>query len=122
MSLRGAWTKTPGRPPAARAPAARGIAAGGLAPRPNRGRDNVALLQLLAVDGSADHPAHRLVGIGGNDGDLPEILGARLGPEDVQLVTGKQAVVRTDCDLDPLVQPVDPRDFPLDGGRAAARL
>src|SRR5262245_39117259 len=59
MSLRGVWTKMPGRlaeeprPPTARvAPVPVPVA---LAARPERRRDKVALLYLLALDGRADH-------------------------------------------------------------------
>src|SRR3954447_8811757 len=111
MSLLGAWTRTPGRRPAAgRAAAGRaaGVAAGALAPRFDRRRDNVPLLYLLALVGVSVYPAHGLVGIDGDDRDFADIFGPRLLPEHVELVAGKDAVTRPDRDLAPTVRRVDP--------------
>src|SRR6185437_13960438 len=112
MSLLGVWTKTPGRP-AGRLPLPPPPP---LAARPDRGRDNVTLLYLLALDGRTDHAAGRLVGIDGDDLDLAEELGTRLHPVEEQLMTGDEAVVRADRDLDRAVLVVDPRDLALHGG------
>src|SRR3954470_14171503 len=111
MSLLGDWTKTPGRP-AGRAPPPPALAA-----RPDRGRDKVPLLYLLALSGGSDHPADRLVGIDGDDLDLTEELGTGLHPVEIKLVAGDQTVIRADRHLDRLVLVVYPGDFALYRGR-----
>src|SRR3954454_1819329 len=96
-SLLGVWTKTPGRPAgraAARPPPPP------LAARPDRGRDNVSLLYLLALDGRADHTADGLVGIDGDDLDLAKELGPGLDPVKEELMAGDEPVVGTDRHLD----------------------
>src|SRR5579875_2589865 len=98
MSLLGAWTKTPGR----RGAAAR-VAVEPLEPRVDGRRDNVALLNLLALDGTSLDPHDRLVGVDGDDLRPPQVLGAGLGAVDEQLVAVDQTVIGADADLEPLV-------------------
>src|SRR3954470_13988384 len=119
MSLLGVWTKTPGRP-AARLPPPPPPPP--LAARPDRGRDNVPLLYLLAVDGRADHAADGLVGIDGDDLDLAEELGPGTDPVEEQLVAGHQAIVRAERDLDRPVLGVDPGDLAVHRRRALDAL
>src|SRR4051812_29823098 len=108
MSLLGVWTKTPGRAPARPA---------GALLRPERGRDIVALLNLLAVDGVADDGGDRLVGVDDGDLDLAEVFGHRLGPEEVELHADEDPVVGTDGDLHRLAGPgVDLEHLALDVG------
>src|SRR6266511_3841302 len=90
-SLRGAWTKTPGR-------LAEALPASTLE-RPERGRDMVALLNLDAVEDPADQLAHGLVRIDGEDADLAKVLWPGLGPVEVELVAGDQAIIRADRQL-----------------------
>src|SRR5262245_56601144 len=102
MSLRGAWTKMPGRRAAGRAA---GAAAGRLAPRPDRSRDIVPLPNFLALNGvTADDVADGVVPLDHVDPDLPEVARVGLlGPEKIQLVTDGQAVVGADGDLDAII-------------------
>src|SRR4051812_3566864 len=99
MSLRGAWTKTPGRPPP--------VLAAGVdrsAGRADLSRDIVSLPYLLALDGPADDVRRGPVGLDQVDLDLAEVAGvAALPPEQVQLVADGQPVVRADRDVDLLV-------------------
>src|SRR5262245_22538071 len=104
MSLRGVWTKMPGRPPAPRPvevprpPTDRlgPLVEPFLASRPGRRRDNVALLYSLALEGVADHLGDGLVGVDGDDLNFSQVLGTWRGPEDVQLVPDDEAVIRAD--------------------------
>src|SRR3954470_20241470 len=112
MSALGVWTKTPGRA-AARPPLLPPLAA-----RPDRGRDNVPLLYLFAVDGRADHATDGLIGIDGDDLDLAEEFGLGLDPVEEQLMAGDQAVVRADRRLDRPVIGLHTGDFALHAGRA----
>ena len=66
----------------------------------------VALLNLDAVEDPADHLAHGLVRIDGDDADLAEVLRPGLGPVEVELVAGDQAIIRADRQLDPPVPPI----------------
>src|ERR1700747_3006898 len=86
MSLLGAWTKTPGR----RWAGAR-VGAEPLKPREEGRRDNVALLNLLALDGIAHDPHDGLIGVHGDDLPPAQVLGAGLGAGEEQLVTDDQA-------------------------------
>src|SRR5262249_2051946 len=63
-------------------------------PRPESGRDNVALLYLLALDGLADHLANGSVRIDVPDDHFADVFGSGLGAIDVDLVTGYQSIVR----------------------------
>src|SRR3954447_10970974 len=98
MSLRGFWTKTPGRPPAAGRLAA-GVAVrpplaaapfAGLAALPSRAdftRDIVALQDFLAPDGTADDLARGLVRFDGLDLNLP-LVGGGICAVQVERVAG----------------------------------
>src|SRR4051812_30798594 len=115
MSLLGVWTKTP--------PAR---AAGGLPPplaaRPDRGRDKVPPLYLLALVGRADNLTDGLVGIDAEDLDLAEEFRSGTLAEQVELVPGDQAIIRADGDLDHPVLTVDPGHLAPHRGRALDAL
>src|SRR5579883_2124417 len=109
MSLLGAWTRTP---PGRRWAAARPAVVVPLEPRVDGRRDNVALLNLLALDGTSQDPRHGLIGVHFDDLHPPEILGAGLGAVEEQLVPLDQPVVGADADLQPLVGGVDLQHLP----------
>ena len=106
ISLLGDWTRTPGR----RGVTARVVADEGLEPRPNRRRDNVALLYLLALEGLTDYACHRLVGLNVENDDLPQILRAGFGVVNKQFVPRNEPIVRPDRDLEAILGRIEPLD------------
>src|SRR5258708_16718859 len=112
MSLCGDWTKP--RPPAAAVRPRVGLA-GALAPRPDRGRDIVTLLNLLPlICLPADDFADSFIGRDRDDLDLADVIDLGLGAIDDQFLTNLQVVIGANRDLNPLVPGIDPGDHTFD--------